>query len=700
MDDLTAIIRDFLVETNEHLDRLDGDLLALESRPDDAERLASAFRAFHTIKGTCGWFNFNQLELLAHSAESLLGALRDGSVHFNTSVASSLLQASNVVRRALPIIEATHGEGSPAVDEVRAQLESHLQPSSTATGNDDPVHVWSAAFEAETDDAISAIADRTVRIDVQMLDHLMNQVGELVLARNQIVQGVPAATQRLRVITAELQQAVIKARMQPIGTVWNTLPRLTRDAALAVGKEVKLLLTGQDTAVDRSLLQAVRDPMTHLVRNAVDHGIELPAERLMAGKVSHGTLRVHAFHQNGQVVLEVSDDGAGLDLARIKGVAVARKLITAERAAVMTDRELTQLVFLPGFSTRQAITTLSGRGVGLDVVKTHIDGIGGSIEIETKRGVGTTLRMKMPLTLAIIHALSIRSGGLRFAIPQTQIIELVRVPAPDVERALQRVHDAPVLRLRGALLPLVDLAALLGMPAYRAPAPDSDASVTVIVVEALRQHFGLIVDGVGDTEEIVVKALAPQLKALRVYSGTTVMSDGRVGLILDVPGIAESANVLAPDAEGVAAPSIPTPLSPPRRYLIAASRDGGQVALPLESVIRLEELDRVTLEMIGSREVVQYRGGILPLVRLRDVLEERRKVARDAAHAPPLPTESTIVCVSGQKRLGVIVDRIIDVVDDTGGIIGPATRRGVVGTVVAFGKVAELIDLEQIASNA
>ena len=677
MDELAGIIKDFLIETAEHLERLDADVLALEENPDDAEHLASAFRAFHTLKGTCAWLGFAQLEALAHSAESLLSALRDSKVRFDTEVASTLLKASNVVRRALPTIEATHSEGAVDVAALRAELEAHIEATSVP---EEPVDVWQAAYAGE--EALSAIADRTVRVDVGVLDRLMNQVGELVLARNQIMQGAATGIGHLRTITAELQQTVMKARLQPIGAVWSGLPRLAREAARAANKDAKLEMIGEHTEVDRSLLQAVRDPMSHLVRNAIDHGIESQAERVLAGKPAHGTVTVAAYHKNGQVVVEVSDDGAGMDLPRIKGVAVARKLITSQQASVMTERELTQLVFTPGFSTRQEVSHLSGRGVGLDVVKTHVDSLGGSIDIETTRGQGSTIRMHLPLTLAIVQALTIRCSGLRFAVPQTQVVELVRVKAD----ALEHVHDALVLRLRGALVPLVDLAQLLERPSARAE------EVVVVIVEAARHRFGVIVDGVGDVEEIVVKPLASQLRALAVYSGTAVMSDGRVALILDAHGIAQKAHVLTPDIESIASPKR-APVTEAKRYLVALNRDGGQIALPLDQVERLEDLATSSIEVVGNREVVQYRGSILPLIRLRDVLEERRKVPRETTQAAD--TLAAIVCHSGSRRIGIVVDRILDVMDDQG-VVGPSTRRGVAGTVVAFGKVAELIDVEQL----
>lgn len=698
--DIAAIVTDFLVETSEHLDRLDDDVLALEANGQDAERLASVFRSFHTIKGTCAWLGFAQLEAMAHSAESLLASLRDGSVTMTGDIASVLLAVSSAIRRTLPTIESTQSEGDVDFSALRAQLDAH-NPGHVPTAVKQGFASVTEALQDFAGTQAPASADRTVRVDVQLLDRLLNQVGELVLARNQIVQGldspgsalVPAATQRLKSITSELQQGVMKARLQPIGSVWNQLPRLVRESARSVGKVVQLEMHGQDTEVDRSLLQAIKDPLAHLVRNAIDHGIESPDERTAAGKPAHGTIHLAAYHEGGQVVVEVRDDGAGLDLPRIKGVAVARDIISTRDAMVMSERDLAHLVFRAGFSTRQSVTHLSGRGVGLDVVKTEVEHIGGTIDLETRRGRGVTVRLRVPLTLAIIQALIVRCGGGRYALPQVSVIELTRVPAEHVAKLIDRVYAAPVLRLRGTLVPLVDLARVLGLPAT--PMPDADGAMNIAIIEASRQRFGLIVDGIGDNEEIVVKPLSSHLDGIDVYSGATVMSDGKVGLILDAPGIARAAHLLEHEAA--------TPTQAPegergrgsdgRRYLLAAFRDGGQLAIPIENVDRLEELRGSQLERLGAREVVQYRGGILPIVRITDVFEERRKVPRDGAvessHDDAL---FTVVYRDAATRVGIVVERIVDVIDADSAEIGPAPRRGSAGTIVVGGRVAEIID--------
>ncbi len=711
--DIAAIVKDFLVETGEHLDRITSDVMALEANGSDPERIASVFRSFHTIKGTCAWLGFAQLEALAHSAESLLSSLRDGRVRMTTDIASALLAVGDAIRRTLPTVEATHSEGDVDFASLRERLDTQNPDYEPATVHRGFANVAEALKDLHEPN-VPASTDRTVRVDVHLLDRLLNHVGELVLARNQIVQGlaqpgstlVPAATQRLKAITSELQQGVMKARLQPIGSVWTALPRLVRETAKSVDKLVHLEMVGQDTEVDRSLLQAIKDPLTHLVRNAVDHGVETPEARRAAGKPEHGFVRLGAYHEGGQVVVEVSDDGAGLDLPRIKGVAVARNIIDTQAAVTMSERDLAQLVFRAGFSTRQAVTNLSGRGVGLDVVKTQVERIGGTIDLDTKRGVGMTVRLRVPLTLAIIQALIVRCGGGRYALPQVSIAELTRVPAEQVSKLIDKVYASPVLRLRGALLPLVDLATVLGLPPTRLPeaVPDSDEAVNIVVLEAARQRFGLIVDNIGDTEEIVVKPLSRHLDGIPVYSGVTVMSDGKVGIILDAQGIARVANVLEHEVanrEGKGPAQRPEEPAR-RRYLLASFRDGGHMAIPLEHVDRLEELRSLQVERLGARDVVQYRGGVLPLVRSNEIFEERRRKPRErASAAEPSDALFTIVYDDDITRVGIIVERIMDVIDDVSGVeVGPAPRRGSSGTIIVDGRVAEIIDADAVARAA
>ncbi len=392
-----------------------------------------------------------------------------------------------------------------------------------------------------------------------LLDKLMTLVGELVLARNQVMQfsnsqentAFLGTVQRLNLLTTELQAGVMKTRMQPISNIWSKFPRVVRDLALACGKQARIEMEGQETELDKTIIEAIRDPLTHLVRNAIDHGIEAPAERLARGKTAEGRLALHALHEGGKVIIEITDDGGGIDPQRIRAKAIRAKLLTPEQADRLNDRELVNLIFLPGFSTADKVTQFSGRGVGMDVVRTNVEKIGGTVTLESRPGRGTTVKMKIPLTLAIIPALTITSAGDRYAIPQVSLLELVRLEGEQAERGLERIHGAPVYRLRGNLLPLVYLNRQLHPDATvprrngEVRAPAAQGEITIVVLQADERQFGLVVDAIHDTEEIVVKPLQKQIKGIGIFAGATIMGDGKVALILDVLGLAQRANVIS-----------------------------------------------------------------------------------------------------------------------------------------------------------
>ncbi|HKB35652.1 MAG TPA: chemotaxis protein CheA, partial [Gemmataceae bacterium] len=592
---MNEVVREFLIETHENLAQLDIDLVTLEKEPTESETLARVFRTLHTVKGTAGFLGLEKLQAVAHAAENLLTRLRDGQLVFNPAIASALLAVVDAVRQMMQAVEATEKDGdgvftsliqtlehlrsgessapsglpktiladdsaprAPAmshqVTEVR-RLEAPASPKPTATVLDPE------SPAAETADArASAVSDSTIRVDVGLLDELMNLVGELVLARNQIVQHTTAqensaflsTVQRLNLLTTELQAGVMKTRMQPINTIWSKFPRVVRDLAIACGKQASLDMEGQETELDKSIIEAIRDPLTHLVRNAVDHGIEAPTDREVRGKPAQGRVALHAFHEGGKVIIEISDDGAGIDPHRVRAKAIQAKLVTPEQADRLNDRELVNLVFLPGFSTTDRVTQFSGRGVGMDVVRTHVEKIGGTVTIESRIGRGTTVKMKIPLTLAIIPALTVASAGDRFAIPQVSLLELVRLEGEQAKRSIERMHGAPVYRLRGNLLPLVYLNEQLEIDDSKTQIGSKTLSsqfdtpaINIVVLQADDRQFGLVVDAIHDTEEIVVKPLQKQLKGINVFAGATIMGDGKVALILDVLGLAQRANVVA-----------------------------------------------------------------------------------------------------------------------------------------------------------
>ncbi|MGC1870947.1 MAG: chemotaxis protein CheW [Acidobacteriaceae bacterium] len=562
------------------------------------------------------------------------------------------------------------------------------------------------ALQVQTEGATSNLSSNNIRVDVGQLDKLMNLVGELVLARNQILQFSTTqqdstflnTTQRLSLITTELQEGVMKTRMQPIENVWGKFPRVVRDLALACGKRVQVEMEGKDTELDKTILEAIKDPLTHLIRNAVDHGIECPSKREAAGKSPEGRLFLRAYHEGGQVNIEISDDGAGIDLLAVKAKAVERGLIPQEQAARMSEREAYQMIFLPGFSTAHKVTNVSGRGVGMDVVKTNIEKIGGMVDVQSAMGAGTTVKIKIPLTLAIIPALIVTCGGERYAIPQVSLLELVRLEGNGARQGIESVHGAPVYRLRGNLLSLVYLNRELHFDSVAAQDSAQQDVVNIAVLQADDCQFGLIVDEVNDTEEIVVKPLGELLKGLSVYTGATIMGDGRVALILDVLGLAQHAGVISEVRQRkLSEDATPAAERAQERktLLLFQSPDDGRMAISLSDVTRLETFSRSSIERTGEQQVVQYRGTILPLVHVSGLVEERRLQSRG-----PSPTTDdkvqVIVHTRNRRSVGLVVERILDIVEDDLATRRPASREGVLGSFVVQGKVTEILDVDGI----
>jgi two-component system chemotaxis sensor kinase CheA len=556
-------------------------------------------------------------------------------------------------------------------------------------------------------------APETIRVGVNLLDKLMTLVGELVLARNQLMQltnaledtGLQAVSERMNLIATELQEQVMKTRMQPIGNIWGQFPRTVRDVALGCGKEVGIEMEGKETELDKTIIEAIKDPLTHLVRNSVDHGIELPEDRVKAGKDRAGRLILRAFHEGGQVNIEISDDGAGLNVERIRKKAVERGVISSEQAAHMPEREIFNLIFLPGFSTAEKVTNVSGRGVGMDVVKTNVEKIGGTVDVQSTLGRGTTVRVKIPLTLAIIPALVVTCGGDRYAIPQVSLLELVRVEADEVGKGVELVHGAPVYRLRGRLLPLVYLNRELELAAKESNETGTDGAVNIVVLRADERRFGLVVDQINDTEEIVVKPLRKQLKTVKTFAGSSIMGDGKVALILDVLGLAQRAGVVTETHDRNAAEKTTEAIAAAtekQTFLLFAGPGDSRMAIPLSKLARLEEFHVAQVEMSGSQWVTQYRGQILPLVRLNIALEERRNKLR-ALQAPPAvdsgPIQVLVLNHDG-RSFGLVVDRILDIVEDQAEVRSAATRASVLYSVVIADRVTELLDIPAILRSA
>jgi two-component system chemotaxis sensor kinase CheA len=701
------IVSEFIAESYEGLDRMGTDLVALEQDRTNPETLSSIFRTMHTVKGTCGFLGFAKLEAIAHAGEDLLSLIRDGVLEMTPDVVTALLDTSDAMREVLAHVEEDGTEGPHEHRGLVARLEALAQgerPVSVQPVDDVERLVRAAAIGAGRN--LTTAADASVRVDVKLLDSLMNVVGELVLTRNQILQqaeavgdnGLLSSAQRLNVLTADLQDNVMKTRMQPVGTLLSGLPRLVRDLAVACHKQVRLEVEGHETELDRTLIEAVKDPLTHLVRNALDHGIEPPSFRAANGKPAQGRLTIRAFHQGGHVNIEISDDGAGIDLDQVRRLAVERGLIDSKQAQALSDHEAASLIFVPGISTAPSITMVSGRGVGMDVVKTNIERIGGTVDVSTQRGVGTTILIRIPLTLAIMPALIVTSGGERYAIPQVNLLEVARVDRKHASPSIEVTAGIPTCRLRGRRLPLVELGAELGDASKLAAALADGEAIDIVALQAGERQFGLVVDSVLDTEEIVVKALGRLFSQLSTFAGATIMGDGQVALILDVAGLAQRAKVLT-SALDASLESIDTAEqetasrgTTPQRLLVMGVGSGRRMALPIELVDRIEGFSPEVIERTGDLELVQYQDEIVPLARLSGFLGV--EPARATNEVMPV-----VLAKIDEHTIGLVVDEIVDIVEGQISTTGHDERSGVAGSANISGRETTIIDLDQLAEQ-
>jgi two-component system chemotaxis sensor kinase CheA len=723
MDDLLA---EFLTETNEMLAELDVALVRLETVPEDAQNLSGIFRLVHTIKGTCGFLGLPRLEKVAHAGENVLSRMRDGALRPTPALVSLVLAALDRIKSIVADLGATGaepaGEDGALIAALDAAADGDAPPGDVSgdgpaategTAEALPAPVASApplaapplaATRPDAGPPKPALASapvpdsapgaaQTIRVGVDVLDDLMTLVSELVLTRNQLLQlartqensAFTVPLQRLSHITSDLQEGVMKTRMQPIGNAWNKLPRVVRDLAHELDKRIDLVMLGAETELDRQVLELIKDPLTHMVRNSADHGLESPAERRAAGKPETGRITLNAFHEGGHIIIEIADDGRGLPVDRIRAKVLAQGLASEAELAGMSDAQIQRFIFRAGFSTAAAVTAVSGRGVGMDVVKTNIERIGGTIELASRAGAGTTFTIKIPLTLAIVSALIVEAGGERFAVPQTSVAELVRAGDGSAEGGsrIERINDTPVLRLRDRLLPLVSLCELLRLDA---PAAGGDPP-TIVVAQVGPTTLGLIVDRVFDTEEIVVKPVAPILRHVTMFSGNTILGDGSVIMILDPNGIARATGIGAGEgregAARIAAPAETTGHSAAMTSILlfrAGAADAPPLAVPLALVARLEEIPRERIERCGDALATQYRGRLMPLLPLTGEVDPAR------AQQPAL------VFTDGDRSMGLLVDAITDVVEDRLEVELGAARPGLLGTAVIAGRATDVID--------
>ena len=729
MDDL---LREFLTETNESLAVMDLELVKLEQNPEDPKLLGSIFRIVHTIKGTCGFLGLPRLERVAHASESVLGKIRDGEMVVSQEAISLVLESldriksllaaleekevepegddGDLIARLTQLVEGGATAPKPAVARVAAPAAEpaepvELEPAESVEPIEEmaeimpaPVEPPPAPVEAVRDRAPapageaaeakeSAVAAQSIRVNVDVLENLMTMVSELVLTRNQLMQilrvhkdtdfAVPL--QRLSHVTTELQEGVMKTRMQPIGHAWAKLPRIIRDLSHELNKKIDLQMLGSETELDRQVLEMIRDPLTHMVRNSADHGIELPAERVRAGKPDTGTITLNAYHEGGHIIIEISDDGRGLDTDRIRQKAALMGIASESDLDGMSEQQIHQFIFKAGFSTASTVTSVSGRGVGMDVVRTNMEKIGGTVEMKSQRGKGSTFIIKIPLTLAIVSALIVECGGERFAIPQLSVIELVRA-AVKADTSIEWLNNAPVLRLRDRLLPLVSLHELLKLGRR----PDHPSETFIVITQVGTLTFGIIVDRVFDTEEIVVKPVAPILRDIAIFSGNTILGDGSVIMILDPNGIATSAGEITVGAGGVRTDHLPARAvqrDDQTSLLLFRAGGGTPKAVQLSLIARLEEIDLAKIEYSNDRPVVQYRGKLMPIVTLDPSFELRQDGRK------PI-----LVFAERDHVMGLVVDEIIDIVEESLHVELTADRPGLVGSALVAGKATDIID--------
>jgi two-component system, chemotaxis family, sensor kinase CheA len=719
MDDL---LREFLEETTESLGQLDTEIVQLEQNPNDPNLLSSIFRMMHTIKGTCGFIGLPRLETLAHAAENVLGKVREGKLEVTPYAVSLILEAIDQIKFIVTVLDesgtepegddnalkaslnaladgeetAPATEGDPNIEEAE---ESPFEPSAplaqetmSVTAEENAPVVAAPAPKAQAAAAKeNKENNQSIRVTVELLENLMNMVSELVLTRNQLVQiarnqkesEFTVPLQRLSHVTTELQEGVMKTRMQPIGNAWAKLPRIIRDLSLELGKKIDLQMIGEETELDRQVLEMIKDPLTHMVRNSADHGVETSADRKTSGKAETGTIRLEANHEGGHIVIRISDDGRGLNIKRIREKIIANDLASVNDVEKMSDVDVQQFIFKAGFSTAAHVTSVSGRGVGMDVVRTNIEKIGGTIELQSVEGQGSTFTIKIPLTLAIVSALIVDVCGERFAIPQLSVVELVRV-TPLSELQIEHINDAPVLRLRNKLLPLVSLQKVLDLSSPVHRLKKRSKSLFIVVTQVGAHRFGMIVDRVDDTEEIVVKPVAPILKNISVFSGNTILGDGSVIMILDPNGVAAKLGEFSNHGENnTVHDEKKQTRSGEEKVSLLVFEAGGKAphAVPLALVARLEEVEASTIEYSNGQAMVQYREALMPLIRINDDYQINSTGA-----------QQVLVFADGNHCLGMVVERILDIVEETVTINLQSDKPGQIGSCIIRGQATDLID--------
>ena len=714
MENHDEILAEFILEAREIIDRLDVDFVRLEETPSDQALIGNIFRGLHTLKGSSGFFSLKRLEKLSHAGESLLGKIRAGQAELDFDKSTRLLEMNDILRLIIEGIEANHVEPVGDDQELIAVLLGLSQGVKKATPESTPAAVMEVISEELAQEGLRESIEPPevplantpgqevvvpVKVNPEVLDKLMNIASEMVLARNRLLpfsqqssdKLFTSAVRSIDLLTLELQERMMKMRMQPIFHIWDKFPRLVRDVSAECGKKVRLLQEGAETELDRILLDSIRDPLIHLIRNSIDHSIESTEVRLEKGKSEVAFLVLRAAHQNGTVIVEVIDDGAGIDYERVRQRAISRGLISVEKAHALNHKELIDLIFLPGFSTRDTITNLSGRGVGMDVVKNNIENIGGSIEITSVPNEGTHVKLKIPLTLAILPTLFVRCAEEIFLIPQNRILELVRFAPNQPNNGIEDFYGTPTFRLRDKLIPLLFLNEQLSLPASPL-GPKQKLFIAVLNFNGTL--FGLVVEEVLNIQDIVIKPLGELLRDMSNFAGATIMGNGEVALILDIDGIARKsglverlqANPIRQEELYVA------PVEEMISVLLFEIPGLHKIALPLEAIDHIIKLDPAQIQQNGSREVVYFNEQLMDLVRLDHYVSGGSKDSH--LHQLSVPV---LTCHYRDRLYGLVVKQVTDIIEVPAKLHELSTpQRGLNGCIIYNDQVINVLDLEEV----
>jgi len=769
------LLGEFVVEANEHLADIENQFLSIEeSGADiDVDLINEVFRGIHSIKGAAGFMGLTKVNDLSHSLENLLNMMRNNELTPTSPMIDTMLQAADALQDLINNVENSNDvdvsehvkalevfatgeaptEAAPTAEIVEVDEEEDMdaaiakafaaqaakkttkksaepdptpeptpapQAEAPAPAAPTPVAAKKKEVQKDAGEKKSTAPEANIRVPVGVLDKLMNLAGELVLSRNQLMQaisskdrsGLDAIASHLDQVTTEVQESIMQTRMQQIGSVFSKFPRIVRDLSSKLTKQCALNIKGKEVEVDKTIIEAIGDPLTHLIRNSVDHGVELPADRVKAGKPAEGTMDLRAFYQAGKVRIEIEDDGAGIPPEKLREKAVSKGILTQEQADEMNDREAIRLIFHPGFSMAEKVTDVSGRGVGMDVVKTNISKLGGTVDVESTVGKGTLIIITLPLTLAIIPSLIVQCQDDRFAIPQVNIAELVRVRAEEVDQRISQVQDAKVLRLRGNLLPLIELSDALEITdvseakgpfnsgnetANEETASDEDEprkAMNIIVVETGNQRFGIIVDGLHDSEEIVVKPLSRHLQSCPCLSGATILGDGHVALILDVPGMAAHQEIRSDEELNAEEAKAAVNRDEESQYmLLFSNHENEHFAVSMDIISRIERIRAEQIDSVGGYELLQHGSSTMPLIRLEKCITTET----------PEPAKRIYVIVfeANGKEVGLVVPTLEDIREVTT-VIDQTTfiERGILGSMVLDKKTTRYIDLFEIAEIA